>query len=174
MKILPIFLLLTVLTLPLWDATSAQAHVRPKGSIKVDLNKKRPTYDDFAFFIESYVHRQLYLGRYEQAKNRFYVAVFDKVTFDLNQATVFFQVLDTRENERFADSMTFTQRPDKVWTYLTQAGESLAVHTFEHWYAYYERTWNLRYVYATAVALCVVFLLHQREQRRKRARQTTT
>ena len=159
------FSLLCFLTL----ADSASAHVRGKWTIKVDLNKDFPTYDDFAFFIESYVHRNLYLHKFEKPTKRFYVAVFTSVDQLDDQATVFFSVLDNKNKTRFADKMMFKRRPDKVWVYIDAAKKELPVFTYEKWISYYERTWHLQYWFAAAVFLLLVVLFWLRHKRRRKS-----
>ncbi|WP_282755822.1 hypothetical protein [Desulfuromonas thiophila] len=154
-----------LVALLLLQVAPAEAHVRGKWTLKVDLNKSTPTYDDFAFFIESYVHRELYLRRFDQPERRFYVAEFLRVEQQGDALQVHFRVIDNRLKKHFDDSMAFVRRGDGVWVYRDDRGVDLPVYTYENWYSYYERSWRLPYWYGGAAAVLAGFLLLSRRRR---------
>jgi len=129
---------LVVFLLPLLSGT-AQAH-STKGRLKVDLRAERPTVDDFAYFMESYVHTELYRDRYGDWEKRFYVKSFSGIEFERGQAVVHFIRLDTKEKQDRAESMTFTRGKDGVWQYADGRGGNIRVYTYVmKWRYYYER-----------------------------------
>ncbi|MBN2793682.1 MAG: hypothetical protein JXQ81_14310 [Desulfuromonadales bacterium] len=158
--------LLLIVLLAVLTAHPACAHVRGRGTLKVDLNKDRPTYDDFAFFIESYVHRNLYVNRYAKPDKRFYVGEFLSVVQAGPRAEVFFSVLDNKLKTYFKDSMVFRRNGDKVWVYRNEQGEDLPVYTYEKWYSYYYRTYGLQNWFGGAVLVMLAILYRMRGRRR--------
>lgn len=108
-----------------------------KGRIKISLSKKLPTVDDFAYFMESYVHRQFYIGKFEKPDKRFYVKDFKRVEHKGNTATVHFITLDNKEKSSFDDKMTFQRRSDGVWFYTEPTGKEVTVYTYVMKWGYY-------------------------------------
>lgn len=140
----PMFLLLVIS----FSAGSAQAH-STAGRIKIDLDRKQPTTDDFAYFMESYVHRQLYESEFEKWHKRFYVKEFLRVDQQGDRATVHFLTLDFKEKRDFPDSMTFERNRDGVWYYQPEkGGEKIVVHTYVMKWGYYYQ----RYILPASVA----------------------
>lgn len=139
--------LVLALLLGLGLAATAQAH-STKGRIKVELNKAQPTVDDFAYFMESYVHRHLYKDRYEKYKGRFYLKDFVKLEQQGDRATVHFITLDFKAKTRgekykgkseFPETMIF-QRDNQGWFYQPLVGDPVRVYTYvDKWGYYYQR-----------------------------------
>jgi hypothetical protein len=123
-----VFMLLLLLG-PLVITGTAAAH-STAGRVKVDLQGKAPGVDDFAYFMESYVHRELYRGRFEQWEKRFYVKEFTAVQHLGDRAVVRFVTLDHKENEDFADEMGFSRSRDGRWWYVPKSGDKVAVYTY--------------------------------------------
>lgn len=90
-----------------------------EGRVRVVLDKAKPTYDDFAYFIESYVNQEKYKGVHEPYRGRFY-AMDDVMELRLagREAEATFEVLDFRGNERFLDTMRFVRGQDGVWRFM--------------------------------------------------------
>ncbi len=123
--------------------TGAHAH-STKGRIKILLEKKTVTVDDMAYFIESYVHRQKYKGKYEKSKNRFYVKDFIKVEQKDGTAEVFFTVLDVKKSRTFEDFMSFVRNTDGIWGYVNESGAEVAkVYTYVKKTSYYYKKYVL-------------------------------
>jgi hypothetical protein len=127
-RVLPVMLILLaiwLMALPHQVAAHSTA-----GRIKVDLTEKMPGMDDFAYFMESYVHRELYRNRFEQWEKRFYVKEFLRVDRSDNRAVVHFLTLDHKENKDFADRMTFHRGEDGRWWFQSDNGERVVVYTY--------------------------------------------
>ena len=136
-----LFLLAGTLLLAFCLTTGTAAAHSTAGRIKIDLDKKQPTTDDFAYFMESYVHRQLYEGKFEKWQKRFYVKDFLKVDQQGDRATVHFLTLDNMEKKDFADSMSFTRGWNGTWHFQPEnSSEQIPVYTYVmKWGYYYER-----------------------------------
>ncbi|MBN2231409.1 MAG: hypothetical protein JW781_01130 [Deltaproteobacteria bacterium] len=154
-------------------AGSAGAH-STAGRIKVDLDLSEPGVDDFAYFIESYVHRQLYDGKFAESRRRFYVREFIGVEHEDRRATVRFLVLDNKNKRIFPDAMNFSRRPDGVWRYRGAAGDFIPVYTYTMRWTYYYRRYILPVsVGGTALGLGLLALL-RRGRNRKSGRHSAT
>ena len=115
----------------------ADAH-STKGRIKILLGKDVIAVDDMAYYIEPYVHRKKYKGKYKKSKNRFYVKDFIKVEQKEESADVFFTVLDVKENRTFEDSMAFARNRDGTWSHIDEEGTKIAqVYTYVDKKGYY-------------------------------------
>ena len=157
--------LLAGLTFP----CSSSAH-STKGRIKIDLSEKSPTVDDFAYFMESYVHRHFYDGKFEKTKNRFYVKEFKRVEQNGNSATVHFITLDNKEKSDFEDTMTFQRGDGGVWSYTEPSGTVVVVYTYVQKWGYFYKKYILPIsIGGIAVAALVLAVLMVR--RRKTAMQ---
>lgn len=118
--------------------SSAMAH-STKGRKKIMLELTRPTSDDFAFFMESYVYRNLHNDEGPQGEKRYYVAEFQKVEFSDNEQTarVFFLCLDNKTRKTFQDSMLFHRDANGSWLYTDKKGNAHNVYTYVKKSAYY-------------------------------------
>lgn len=146
----------------------ASAH-STKGRIRTDLTIARPTADDFAYFMESYVHNELYRHREEKWEKRFYVREFKEVKFQENGKTaeVFFIRLDTKGNKLLDQSMVFERGRDKVWFFTDDMGVKVPVYTYLPKARYYYEKYVLPVSGgATALFLVVLGLLIWRRKRK--------
>ncbi|SMP76734.1 hypothetical protein [Desulfonatronum lacustre] len=102
-----------------------------EGLVRAQLDKERPTYDDFAFFIEPYVNQEKYKGVHQPYMGRFY-AMDDVMELRLEgrEAEATFEVLDMRGNDRFLDTMRFIRGDDGVWRYMEAEGGPREVYTY--------------------------------------------
>ncbi|WP_152555217.1 hypothetical protein [Desulfonatronum thiodismutans] len=102
-----------------------------EGLVRVMLDKAKPTYDDFAFFIEPYVNQEKYKGVHEPYRGRFY-AMDDVMELRLmgREAEATFEVLDMRGNERFLDTMRFVRGDDGFWRFMDAEGGPREVFTY--------------------------------------------
>lgn len=155
---------------------SVQAH-SIKGRIKTDLSLAQPKVDDFAYFMESYVHNELYRHSIDPWQMRFYVRDFKEVVLSEGgkKAEVFFVRLDTKENELLDQSMIFERGTDKVWRYTDDTGEEVRVYTYMTKPAYYYQ----KYVFplgsvAIAVLVCFYGVLVWRRKKGKTAVSTVS
>ena len=139
-RLIIVFLALAILA---GMQTGADAH-STKGRIKIFLKKNIITVDDMAYYIEPYVHRKKYKGKYKKSKNRFYVRDFIKVEQKNGSADVFFTVLDVKENRTFEDSMAFTRNRDGTWLHIDEEGTKIAqVYTYVDKKGYYYKKYVL-------------------------------
>lgn len=143
-----LLLLLLLVTFSFPPCTMAHS---TKGRIKVDLSEQIPTVDDFAYFMESYVHRHFYIGKYEKTEKRFYIKEFKRVEQKGNTATVHFITLDNKEKSNFADTMTFQRGGDNVWFYTEPSGKQVVVYTYVMKCGYY---YNKYILPISIVGLC--------------------
>ncbi|WP_319406540.1 hypothetical protein [uncultured Desulfosarcina sp.] len=162
-------LLLTAMIAMLVPATAA-AH-STKGRLRIPLAKEAIVIDDVAYFVESYVHRELYKTRYAKSKNRFYVRDFIAVDQKGDEAEIRFVVLDNKEKTTFPDAMRIRRNDDGVWTYLPQGSDMpLEMYTYvQKWGFYYQR-----YIFPASAAGILVsgvllFFLRRQKHSRKRA-----
>jgi hypothetical protein len=147
---------LVCLALLLTLSSTALAHSK-KGRMKIDLATEEPSLNDFAFFMESYVNKELYRDRFDKWESRFYVKDFETIERKGSQATVSFITLDTKENSDFKDSMTFEREEDGVWYYHTAKGDHVNVYTFVMKGAYYYQNYILPFsVPGLIVSACVL------------------
>lgn len=126
---------------------AASAH-STKGKMKVELDLENPTANDFAYFIDAYVLKELYRNREPVWENRFYVKDYTGIELQGNQATVSFLTLDTKTNKNFPEKMRFEREGDGVWHYHAAGGAELPVHTYTTKGTYY---WNK---YGTLITVC--------------------
>ncbi len=120
------FLLLVVTgILSLFICGVVAAH-STKGLMKAPLKKDALTVNDVAFFVESFVMRELY-----NDKNfRFIVKDFVSVKQEGRKAVVDFEVFDKKDNRSFPEKMEIAQGTDGVWSYTPKGGEPVAMFTF--------------------------------------------
>ncbi len=130
------------LALVLLASGTSMAH-STKGRMKIDLALKQPTVNDFAFFMESYVNKELYRGKFDKWENRFYVKDFKSVDLKGNKAVVSFIRLDAKEKADVDETMTFTREKDGIWYFYPDSGERVKVYTFVMKWAYYYQTYVL-------------------------------
>lgn len=133
---------LLILTVVLTLCTTAMAH-STKGRMKIDLDLERPSLDDFAFFMESYVYKELYRHQEAQWENRFYVKEFTGLELKDNQAVVRFVRLDTKTKKDVDDRMTFERGQDGVWSFTPLKGERVKVYTYVQKGGYYYKKYIL-------------------------------
>ncbi len=154
-------------------AGPALAH-STKDRVKMPLNFSQPGVDDVAYFVESYVHRELYSDGTSGTENRFVVREFTAVEQDGDTAVVRFITLDKKGNRNFEDSMTLTRGAGGVWQYQPKGGgEPLEVFTFVtktryHW----ETSWK-RIIYILGALACLspaALWYVKREERKAAAR----
>lgn len=147
-----------------------------KDRVKMPLNFSQPGVDDVAYFVESYVHRELYSDGTSATENRFVVKDFAAVEQNGVTAVVRFVTLDKNGNKSFEDSMTLNRGADGVWRYQPKGGgEPLEVFTFVtktryHW----ETSWK-RIVLILGALACLspaALWYVKREERKARARAT--
>lgn len=124
------FRFLLVLFVLFFCVGMAHAH-STEGRVRVMLDKAKPTYDDFAYFIEPYVNREKYKGVHQPYMGRFY-AMDDvmELRIEGRKAEATFEVLDLRGNERFLDTMSFVRGEDGTWRYLEAEGGPREVFTY--------------------------------------------
>ena len=136
--------LLTLLfTVAMWTLTEPAAAHSTKGRVKVDLTEKLPDADDFVYFMESYVHRELYRDKFEKWEKRFYVREFKSVDHGDERAVVRFLTLDAKNNDFFADEMVFSRDDDGYWHHTDEKGERVDVYTYIPKTRYYYETYVL-------------------------------
>jgi hypothetical protein len=149
------------------STAAAWAH-STKGRIKIPLDKTEVGIDDVAYFVESYVHRQLYKDRYAQSKRRFYVKEFVRVEQKDRQAVVRFIVLDLKENASFPDAMTIERGTDGVWRYPPENGPApVEIYTYVMKWGYYYKRYVLP-ISAAGAGLALFFLAVLRLRNRKK------
>jgi len=156
-------------------AGPALAH-STKDRVKMPLSFSRPGVDDVAYFIESYVHRELYSDGTSATENRFVVRDFAAVEQNGDTAVVRFVTLDKNGNKSFEDSMTLERGAGGIWRYQpTSGGEPLEVFTFVtktryHW----ETSWKrIVIILGTLACLSPVALWYVKRQERKAAVRAT-
>lgn len=158
--------LVLALILVLGGINAALAH-STADRVKIDLQLKQPGVDDFAYFMENYVHKELHRHREPQWEGRFYVKAFDRVEREGNRAMVHFVTLDTKARADFADSMTFERGSDGLWRYASEEGEQLVVYTYVTKGTYYYQKYVLP-VSIVGISLAITGLGLLRVQRRRR------
>ncbi|PTN31944.1 hypothetical protein [Desulfonatronum sp. SC1] len=124
--------LILALVVAIWVGGVGQAWGHStEGLVRVMLDKAKPTYDDFAFFIEPYVNQEKYKGVHEPYRGRFY-AMDDVMELRLmgREAEATFEVLDMRGNERFLDTMRFVRGDDGFWRFMGAEGGPREVFTY--------------------------------------------
>ena len=164
LSILVIFALLAVTVLLPGQAT---AHRRGKNTIRINLDREQPTVDDFAFFMESYVHRHFYEGKFPVYEKRFYLKEFSGLKQEGNKITVNFLTLDNKTKKTFADSMDFTRIPTGNWIYITANGEQKEVYTYVNKFGYYYQKFHLSSVFGTGLAAGLVIFGIMRLKKKK-------
>lgn len=172
-----LFLIIMVMV-PALCATIATAH-STKGRLKIALDYEQPTYDDFAYFMESYVHRELHRDEGPHWKNRYYVNKFQEVQFNDSSRTakVLFLCLDNKTKDIFPDSMTFTQGKDSIWFFTDKDNKRVEVYTYVKKTSYY----YTKYVQPIAIAgmvlglatLLIIRLIRLRRQRKLKPSQAS-
>ena len=145
---------------------SAFAH-STKGRIKIPLSKKTLEIDDVAYFMESYVHRHFYKGKYEKAEKRFYVNKFLKIDQDRNEAMVYFKTLDNKTKKIFDDKMLLHRQPCGVWVYVG-SDEIRPMYTYVKKTGYYYKKYVLPISSGGIfLAVCVLGFLRFRKRKQK-------
>jgi hypothetical protein len=139
-----------------------------KGRKKINLDLDQPTADNFAYFMESYVHRELYRGRNAKWENRYYVRKFKEVELKGNWAVVNFITLDAKSNDIFDDSMVFERGADGVWQYQAADGSRVRVYTYVTNIMYYSKKFSRigPIVGVTGATAGIFFLVVLRRRRR--------
>ncbi|MGI6656198.1 MAG: hypothetical protein ACOX5Z_05125 [Desulfobulbus sp.] len=161
------FVLILVL-LSLADAALAHS---TKGRKKIDLDAARPTTDDFAYFMESYVVGELYRDREPKWESRYYVKEFKSLDVQGNTAVVGFLTLDTKTNGNFADSMRFERGDDGIWYYVAADGNRHKVYTYVTTSVYYSKKYGrlVSGIGLIGAVACLVLLVQLRRRRRVRS-----
>lgn len=119
---------------------AAAAH-GTKGRVKMDLDKDKPTVDDFAYFVEGYVGSRMFAGVEGPTDNRFVVKDFEGIELHGGSAIIRLIVLDKNGSREFPESMRFTRSEDGVWMYAPPDGKPIPVHTFVPKTYYHYRTY---------------------------------
>ncbi len=122
MKVLHLsFIVVVSLSLLVGHYREAKAH-STKGRVKIEMSKDMPTIDDFAYFMEYYIHNHFYRGKFEQAEKRFYVKEFIDINLDTKgrKAVVRFRTLDNKTKKDFEDSMTFQRGDTGSWLFKAE------------------------------------------------------
>lgn len=157
--------------------TSGQAFAHSTADrVKVPLQEKQPSVDDVAYFVESYVHRQLYSDNTPATENRFVVKNFIGVEHAGDTALVRFVTLDKKDNKSFDDSMSIRRGSSGVWGYTSKdGGEPLEIHTYVTKTRYYWETSWKRIAIILGVLSCLspLALWHVKREARKAAARTT-
>lgn len=158
-----------LILLMLLCADAALAH-GTADRVKVPLDFDQPGVNDVAYFIESYVHGELYGDGTSATENRFVVKDFVGVDQDRDRAVVRFVSLDKKDNRSFEDSMTLERGPGGVWRYQPKSGgEPLEVFTFVtktryHW----ETSWKrIVLILGALAALSPLALWHVKRRERQ-------
>jgi hypothetical protein len=143
-----------VLFLVFGSVSSSWAH-STKGRMKVPLDKDTLVVNDTAYFMESYVHRQLYKDKYEKWKKRFYVNKFIDVKQDKNHAVIHFKTLDVKTKNIFNDTMSINRLANGRWVFNPQNGEEkIELYTYVKKTSYYYN----KYVFPVSAAGLVIAL----------------
>ncbi len=152
-------------------AGPALAH-NTKDRVKIPLNFGQPSVDDVAYFVESYVHRELYSDKTSATESRFVVKDFIAVEQSGDKAVVRFITLDKKDNSNFEDSMTLERGAGEIWRHRPKGGgEPLEVFTFVtktryHW----ETSWKRIVIILGALScLSPVALWYVKREERKAA-----
>ena len=165
---LSIVLIFALLAVTVVLPGQAMAHRRSKNTIRINLDREQPTVDDFAFFMESYVHRHFYKGKFPVSEKRFYLKEFSGLKQEGNKITVKFLTLDNKTKKTFADSMDFTRIPAGNWIYITDNGEKKEVYTYVNKFGYYYQKFHLSSVFGTGLAAGLVIFGVMRLKQKKR------
>ena len=138
-----------------------------KGRIKIPLEKAALSIDDVAYFVESYVHRELYAKHGAENKRRFYVKAFAGLDPGGNQAVVRFTVLDLKENRTFPDRMTIFRGDDGLWRYAPGGGDEVVpLYTYvKKWGYYYQRYIQPFSLIGAGIAVAALVLLRIRRRK---------
>ncbi|MCG8642531.1 MAG: hypothetical protein MI862_22585 [Desulfobacterales bacterium] len=137
-----------------------------KGRIKIPLDKKTLEIDDIAYFVESYVHRELYKGKFEKAEKRFYVNKFHNIKQDGNTAVINFRTLDNKTREKFDDQMAIHRLDNGVWAYKN-GQEPREMYTYVLKTGYYYKKYVLP-VSAAGIVIAIAFLAVYRTMKRRK------
>lgn len=140
------------------------------GRVKVPLDFKQPEVDDVAYFIESYVHRELYSDGTAGTENRFVVKNFNGLEMNGDRLVVRFTTLDKKGNASFDDSMTLLRGKDDVWRFEPKnGGAALEVYTYITTTRYnWETRWKrLSILFGALLCLSPLALWHVRRSERK-------
>jgi len=140
--------------------------------VRIELKESRPAVDDVAYFIESYVHRQLYSDHTPGTENRFVVKDFIAVEQEGDTAVVRFITLDKKGNKSFEDSMSIQRGSGGIWRHQPKdGGEPLDIYTYVTKTRYYWETSWKRIAIILGVLSCLspVALWHVKREERKAA-----
>lgn len=142
-----------------------------EGRVRVVLDKAKPTYDDFAYFIEPYVNREKYKGVHEPYMGRFY-AMDDLMLLDISgrEAVASFEVLDVRGNERFQEQMRFVRGDDGIWRFMDSEDGPREVFTYIPEWEHVLKT-KVQPAAMVGLPLLLVFLVVLRLRRKKSPKQ---
>ncbi|TWI76728.1 hypothetical protein LZ24_00349 [Desulfobotulus alkaliphilus] len=153
-------LFLAALLLP----CTAHSH-STEGRVRIPLDTSRPDCDAFAYFIEPYVNQEKYKGIHQPHMGRFYVMDFHGVERKGNHATVSFEVLDVRVNQRFNDSMDFVRGNDGVWTFMDGDGRARPVFTYIPSWLHFIQLYVQPAAMAGLPLLCILFFFLYRRRK---------
>jgi hypothetical protein len=136
--------------------------------VRVMLDKAKPAYDDFAFFIEPYVNREKYKGVHQPYMGRFY-AMDDVVELRLEgrEAAASFEVLDVSGNQRFPDTMRFVRGEDGIWRHMEAEGGPREVFTYIPEWEYVLKT-RVQPAAVIVLPVLLVLLVALRLRRKKK------
>jgi len=144
-----------------------------KDRVKIPLNFGQPGVDDVAYFVESYVHRDLYSDKTSATENRFVVKDFIAMEQSGDTAVVRFITLDKKDNSNFEGSMALARGAGGIWRYQPKdGGEPLEVFTYVtraryHW----ETSWKrIAIILGVLSCLSPVALWHVKREERKAVR----
>ena len=138
-----------------------------KGRIKIPLDKKTLEIDDIAYFVESYVHRDLYKGKFEKAEKRFYVNKFHNIKQNGNTAVIHFRTLDNKTKEKFDDQMTRHRLDNGVWAYKN-GQEPREMYTYVLKTGYYYKKYVLP-VSTAGIGIAITVLVIYRIMKRRKS-----
>lgn len=125
----------------LLSAGTALSH-STKSRMKIPLDKKTLEIDDIAYFVESYVHRELYKHKYGKAEKRFYVNKFYKIEQNGSKAVIYFRTLDNKRKNYFDDEMAVRRQANGIWVY-ENAWEMREMYTYVKKTGYYYKKYVL-------------------------------
>ena len=154
-----------VVLLVLLLAGTALSH-STKNRIKIPLTKKTLEIDDIAYFVESYVHRDLYRGKFEKVDKRFYVNKFLKIEQAGGKAVIHFKILDNKNKTYFNDKMTIHRLDNGVWAYKNDL-ETREMYTYVLKTGYYYKKYVLPVSAAGIVIAITVLVVYRTMKRRK-------
>jgi hypothetical protein len=165
-KSLKCMVMLAMMVIVSWAwAGDARAH-STEGRVRVVLDKAKPTYDDFAYFIEPYVNQEKYKGIHQTYMGRFYAMDVVELRTQGREAEATFEVLDVSSNQRFLETMRFTRGNDGIWRYTEAEGGPREVFTYIPRWRHILETY-IQPVALVGLPLLVVLLVLLRLRRNK-------